>query len=116
MSLSGSFKSLVLRLSVSRVIVLIYSSTELPELTRVISKNSLKIKNSELKPLGLYSFLRLFYISYRVVRLRIYRRGLSSIASLIRARALLVSLGALVGSIRGFRKAEYFSLISKDCI
>ena len=37
-------------------------------------------------------------------------------ASLIRARALSVSSGALVGLIGGFRKAEYFSLISKDCI
>ena len=39
--------------------VLIYASTELLKLTSVVSKNSLNSKNSELKPLGLYSFLRL---------------------------------------------------------
>ena len=82
----------------SRVIVLIYASTELLKLTSVISKNSLNSKNSELKPLGLYSFLRPSQVSYGVIRLRICKRGPSSIASLIRARDLSVLSVVLVTS------------------
>ena len=56
-------------------------------LDKVVSKSSLQIKNSELKPFGLYRFFSIFYAFKAVLECWICKRGPSLIVSLILARA-----------------------------
>ena len=63
-----------------------YSSIE-GYLDKVVLKSSLQIRNLELKPFRLYRFFSRFYVFRAVLEYYICKRGLSSIISLMLARA-----------------------------